>query len=47
MGTYQRRKRRNKRMTQVKTNNPIKILFLGLISNVVLVILSGMKYQNR
>ena len=36
MGTYQRRKIRKKRMIQVKTNNPIKILFCGLFSNVIL-----------
>lgn len=36
MGTYQRRKRRQKRITQVKTNSPMKILFLGLFSNVLL-----------
>jgi len=36
MGTYQRRKIRKKRMTQVKTSNPIKILFCGLFSNVIL-----------
>jgi len=31
-GTYQRRKIRKKRIKQVRTNNPIKILFLGLFS---------------
>jgi len=36
MGTYQRRKMRMKRITQVKTNSPMKILFCGLISNVIL-----------
>ena len=36
MGTYQRRKMRTKRMTQVKTNSPMKILFCGLISKVIL-----------
>src|SRR4030042_2542589 len=36
MGTYQRRKMTKKRMTQVKTSNPIKILFRGLFSNVIL-----------
>jgi hypothetical protein len=34
MGTYQRRKIRKKRIKQVKTNNPMKILFLGFVSNV-------------
>jgi hypothetical protein len=36
MGTYQRRRVRKRRRIQVKTNNPIKILFCGLISNGVL-----------
>jgi hypothetical protein len=36
MGTYQRRKISKKRMTQVKTSNPIKILFCGLVSNIIL-----------
>jgi hypothetical protein len=36
MGTYQRRKMKQKRMTQVKTKSPIKILFFGLLSNVIL-----------
>jgi uncharacterized protein YjhX (UPF0386 family) len=36
MGIYQRRKMRKKRIRQVKTNNPMKILFCGLISNVIL-----------
>jgi hypothetical protein len=36
MGTYQRRKMRMNRIIQVKTNSPIKILFCGLISNVIL-----------
>ena len=35
MGTYQRRKMRKKRMTQVKTSNPIKILFCGLFPNAI------------
>jgi hypothetical protein len=32
MGTYQSRKMRKKRIKQVKTKSPIKILFLGLMS---------------
>jgi hypothetical protein len=36
IGTYQRRKIRQKRMTQVKTNKPMKVLFFGLTSNVIL-----------
>jgi len=36
MGTYQTRKVRMRRMTQVKTSSPIKILFFGLISNIIL-----------
>jgi len=44
MGTYQRRKITKKRMTQVKTSNPIKILFCGLFSNVILL---KLKYQNQ
>ena len=35
MGTYQRKKMRTKRMMQVKSNNPMKILFCGLISKVI------------
>jgi hypothetical protein len=34
MGTYQNKKMSKKRIKQVKTNSPIKILFWGLISNV-------------
>jgi hypothetical protein len=34
MGTYQNKKIREKRIKQVKTKSPIKILFLGLMSNV-------------
>jgi len=33
-GTYQSRKMRKKRIKQVKTSSPIKILFLGLTSKV-------------
>jgi hypothetical protein len=33
-GTYQSRKMRKKRIKQVKTSSPIKILFFGLTSNV-------------
>jgi hypothetical protein len=44
MGTYQRRKITKKRITQVKTSNPIKILFCGLFSNVILL---KFKYQNQ
>jgi hypothetical protein len=33
-GTYQSRKMKKKRIKQVKTNKPIKILFLGLISKI-------------
>ena len=36
MGIYQRRKMRTKRITQVKTNSPMKILFFGLASNLIL-----------
>jgi hypothetical protein len=36
MGTYQRRKMRMRRRIQVKTNSPMKILFLGLISKAIL-----------
>jgi uncharacterized protein YjhX (UPF0386 family) len=36
MGTYQRRKIRRSRRIQVKANNPMKILFCGLISTVIL-----------
>jgi hypothetical protein len=32
IGTYQSRKMRKKRIKQVKTKSPMKILFLGLIS---------------
>jgi PIN domain nuclease of toxin-antitoxin system len=32
MGTYQNKKIREKRIKQVKTKSPIKILFLGLVS---------------
>jgi uncharacterized protein YjhX (UPF0386 family) len=35
MGIYQKRKMRKKRMRQVKTNNPMKILFFGLSPNVI------------
>jgi uncharacterized protein YjhX (UPF0386 family) len=34
IGTYQSRKIREKRIKQVKTKRPMKILFLGLMSNV-------------
>jgi hypothetical protein len=34
IGTYQNKKMSKKRIKQVKTNSPIKILFWGLISNV-------------
>jgi uncharacterized protein YjhX (UPF0386 family) len=43
MGTYQRRKIRKRRRIQVKTSNPIKILFCGLSSNIIL---SEFKYQD-
>jgi hypothetical protein len=33
MGTYQNKKISKKRIKQVKTNSPIKILFWGLVSN--------------
>jgi hypothetical protein len=33
MGTYQNKKMSKKRIKQVKTNSPTKILFWGLISN--------------
>ncbi len=33
MGTYQDKKISKKRIKQVKTNSPIKILFWGLVSN--------------
>jgi len=36
MGTYQRRKMRKKRMTQVKTKQSNENSFCGLISNVIL-----------
>jgi hypothetical protein len=36
MGTYQRRKMRQRRITQVRTSSPTKILFLGFISNGIL-----------
>jgi len=36
MGTYQRRKMSMRRIIQVKTSSPIKILFLGLISKAIL-----------
>ncbi len=36
IGTYPTRKMRKKRIQQVKTSNPTKILFCGLISNVIL-----------
>jgi hypothetical protein len=36
IGTYQRRRMRPKRMTQVKTSNPTKVLFFGLLSNFLL-----------
>jgi uncharacterized protein YjhX (UPF0386 family) len=34
VGTYQNKKMRKKRISQVKTNNPIKTLFWGLISKI-------------
>jgi hypothetical protein len=34
IGTYQNKKIREKRIKQVKTKSPMKILFLGLTSNV-------------
>jgi len=34
IGTYQSRKMSKKRIKQVKTNSPIKTLFLGSISNI-------------
>ena len=34
IGTYQNKKIREKRIKQVKTKSPMKILFLGLMSNV-------------
>jgi hypothetical protein len=36
IGTYQSRKIIRKRIRQVKTSNPIKILFCGLISTMIL-----------
>jgi hypothetical protein len=35
-GTYQSRKIRKKRTRQVKTKSPIKTLFLGLFSKIIL-----------
>jgi hypothetical protein len=41
IGTYQSRKMRKKRIKQVKTKSPMKILFLGLISKTILLSLIG------
>jgi hypothetical protein len=43
IGTYQSRKMRKKRIKQVKTKSPMKILFLGLISKTILLLYCGMR----
>jgi hypothetical protein len=43
IGTYQSRKMRKKRIKQVKTKSPMKILFLGLISKTILPLYCGMR----